>query len=370
MTKIAILGAGQIGMAVYNIINSFRTDSSEHSVFVNAELVIIDNLGSELPGSIKCDMSAMDSDDLSKLLIFNNVNYVINALPFYLNKKVSTAALMADCSYIDFTEDDISADYTNTLYKDFGKNLTCATKCGLAPGFINYIGYNLANKIPNPQSLVVSVGALPRSVSYDRQHPEHSYNLTWSVDGLVNEYIRPCRVKVDGISVSVEPLNNRSTVVLDGIEYEADYTSGGVGSLVTDLTNVPNVHYMTLRYPGHYDYVKGVIISHGANFDEIRKVFVNKFPTTDDDVIIVYVNAMGNDINGLPVRRSYFNKFYGTHGLTGIQATTAGSGVAILELILESKLAGIIMHSDVSMSDFASTLAFRHFYNTTQVSLI
>lgn len=370
MTKIAILGAGQIGQAVYSIIDAFKKGLSGHSIFVNTELVIIDNMGSNLAGSITADLTTIDIHGLSSLLISHNISYVINALPFYLNKIASTAAVMANCSYIDFTEDDISADYTNKLYGDFTKNLTCATKCGLAPGFINYIGYSLANKIPNPKSLVVSVGALPRSVSYDRAHPEYSYNLTWSVDGLVNEYIRPCRIKVDGIEVSVEPLKNRSTVILDGVEYEADYTSGGVGSLVTDLTNVPNVHYMTLRYPGHYDYVKGMITRHGSDFDEIRKEFVNKFPTTDDDVIIVYVNALGKNENGLPVRRSYFNKFYGVDGLTGIQSTTAGSGVAILELMLESKLSGVVKHSDVDVGEFMSTSSFKHFYNTIKVSSI
>jgi saccharopine dehydrogenase-like NADP-dependent oxidoreductase len=256
------------------------------------------------------------------------------------------------------------ADRVQEIYK--GLNLNCAVKCGLAPGFINYIGYDLVGKMDTPDSLMISVGALPRSVSYDYVHPEHSYNLTWSVDGLVNEYIRPCRIKKDGVAMEVHPLDGLISVILDGIEYEAAYTSGGVGSLIRDLDNVPNVHYMTLRYPGHYKYVRSVIHETHGNFESTKNVFLKKFPTTDDDVIVVYANALGKDSAGLPVRRSYNNKFYGVNGLTGIQSTTAGSGVAMLELMIGEKVQGIVDHSAVALSDFTGTESFRKYYKTSK----
>lgn len=364
MTKVAVLGAGQIGRAVYKILTTLREESDTYDL----EAFVIDSSRdsiSELTyGShYLVDLMEVDVADLANLLAEQKVTHVINALPFFLNEKAASAAAKANCHYIDFTEDDKMADRVQDIFK--GTGLHCAVKCGLAPGFINYVGYNLVGKIDTPDSLLISVGALPRMVSFSQNHPEHSYNLTWSVDGLVNEYIRPCRIRKAGVEEEVAPLGGQMKVVLDGTEYEAAYTSGGVGSLVRDLANVPNVCYMTLRYPGHYRYIRSVVQDKLNNFDEIKKIFLKKFPFTDDDVIVVYADAQGVN-NGQLARRSYYNKFYGVDGMTGIQATTAGSGVAILELMLTGKVNGLVTHSTISLDEFCNTEAIRRYYKTSK----
>jgi saccharopine dehydrogenase-like NADP-dependent oxidoreductase len=363
MKKVVIFGAGQIGRAVNQIILTLYKDVN--SVVVDANP---DNIGLIRHGGcrahITTNLTSATHDEIVKLLLDEEAEYVINALHFSFNEKVASAAAAANCSYIDFTEDDVMADKVQKIFQS--TNLDCAVKCGLAPGFINYIGYDLVGKIDTPDSLIISVGALPRNVSYDINHPEYSYNLTWSVDGLVNEYIRPCRIRRNGELMEVPALGNLTKVVLDGIEYEAAYTSGGVGSLARDLSNVPNVAYMTIRYPGHYRYIRSVVQDNHGNFKKIKKIFEEKFPFTDDDVIIVYANAHGKDENGKPVRRSYSNKFYGVDGLSGIQATTASSGVAMLELMIEGKVKGIINQTDVPLDAFASTLAVGKYYKTSK----
>lgn len=364
--KIAILGAGQIGRAAFQIIEDLRSTPS--SAFSNITAFIIDSnkrtLKKALPGDhFVYDLETCSSVDLSQFLSDQSVTHVINALPFFLNEKVAISAKAAHCSYIDFTEDDIMADKVQSIYKDSGLN--CAVKCGLAPGVINYIGHSLAKKIDHTESLMISVGALPRTVSYLSDDPSESYNLTWSVDGLVNEYLRPCRVRVDDKDMEIPPLGKISKVIIDGAEYEAAHTSGGVGSLVYELFDIPNVAYMTLRYPGHYAYAKEAIQRHNGNFHSIKEEFLKKFPFTDDDVIIVYATAIGTENDGTFIRRSYSDKFYGVKGLTGIQSTTAGSGVAVLELMLNNKINGTINHADVPFEDFKNTLAFKTYYRNT-----
>lgn len=368
-TRVAILGAGQIGRAVYKILSGLTLlrEDNEAMPFSNVDAFVIDasqdSIQSLVYGShIVVDLTLSSVEDITQILKDQKVTHVINALPFNLNEKAATAAVAANCSYIDFTEDDVMADKVQKLFT--GSTLNCAVKCGLAPGFINYIGYDLVSKMDTPDSLLISVGALPRNVSYDMSHPENSYNLTWSVDGLVNEYIRPCRIRRDGELKEVPALGSIMKVVLDGIEYEAAHTSGGVGNLARDLINVPNVAYMTLRYPGHYRYVREVVQESHGKFDKIKKIFKQKFPFTDDDVIIVYANATGKDKAGNSVRRSYANKFYGVDGMTGIQSTTASAGVAVLELMLGGKVSGIVNQTDVSLADFTNTHAFKAFYST------
>jgi len=362
MKHVAVFGAGQIGRAAHKIILDSYFHNGINSVLVdanNANLRLSTVGGSRK--NILFNFQDATHDEIVRLLKDESAEYVINALPFFLNEKVASAAAAANCSYIDFTEDDVMADKVQRIYE--GTGLNCAVKCGLAPGFINYIGYDLVGKIDTPDSLLISVGALPKTASYDMAHPEHSYNLTWSVDGLVNEYIRPCRIKRDGVEMETPALSGLVKVILDGTEYEAAFTSGGVGSLVRDLTHVPNIHYMTLRYPGHYRYVRSVVQDNHGNFDKIKSIFSKTFPHTDEDVIVVYANALGKDEDGNPVRRSYSNKFYGIDGLTGIQSTTAGSGAAMLELMLDGKVTGIINHSTVALGTFTDTTAFKKYYN-------
>jgi saccharopine dehydrogenase-like NADP-dependent oxidoreductase len=366
MTKVAIFGAGQIGRAVYQIIIDLSAVSRP---FENVDAFVIDSSEDNIRklkfGShYTVDMGLETHEDIVKLLKDQGTTHVINAMPFSLNEKVASAAAAANCNYIDFTEDDVMADKVQKIFE--GTGLTCAVKCGLAPGFINYIGYNLVGLMDTPDSLMISVGALPRTVSYDMAHPENSYNLTWSVDGLVNEYIRPCRVRKDGKVTEIPALGGLVKVVIDGFEYEAAYTSGGVGSLARDLTNVPNVCYMTLRYPGHYRYIREVVQGTHGNFEKLRKLFLEKFPFTDDDVIVVYATITGKDATGALQRRAYSNKFYGVDGLTGIQSTTAGSGVAMLELMLTGKVQGIVDHPAVSLAEFTATQAFNKYYKTSK----
>lgn len=364
MERVAILGSGQIGRAVYKIVSDMSYQT--FGVYDDVEAFVIDsnkdNIAKLVYGShYVLDLENSQPGKLAALLEQQRVTHVINALPFFLNEKVAAESAKAGCAYIDFTEDDRMADAVQSIYKDTG--LDCAVKCGLAPGFINYIGHSLVESVQNPQSLMISVGALPKTVSYDANRPELSYNISWSVDGLVNEYIRPCRVRQNGNEVEVEALTGYQSVVLDGTLYEAAYTSGGVGSLVKDLSNVPNVSYKTLRYPGHYDYVGKLIAEHGANFEPLKKVFQEKFPITDDDVIVVYAEAIGYN-NGSLVRKSFYNKYYGTDGMTGIQSTTAGAGVAVLELMMTGKIKGVVNHKDIGLSDFTNTHAYESCYKT------
>jgi hypothetical protein len=66
-------------------------------------------------------------------------------------------------------------------------------QCGLAPGFIGIVAHHLAQGFDTLHDVKMRVGALPA-------FPTNSlkYNLTWSVDGLINEYCHPCEAIHDG----------------------------------------------------------------------------------------------------------------------------------------------------------------------------
>ena len=359
MNTIVILGAGQIGSAAYKILQSRISNADYYDVFLGAEL----HLWNQIPArgvTGVYDFSTSSTLGIQKRLQSIGATHVINALPFMLNEKIALASAGAGCHYIDFTEDDIMADKVKQIYSVL-PSLTVAVKCGLAPGFINYVGHALAKKIDKPETLLISVGALPRHVNFSSD-PAANYNLSWSVDGLVNEYIRPCRVRINGQAISVRPLTGSEHIIVDGINYEAAFTSGGVGSLVQELKHVPNVYYKTLRYPGHYDYVRGAITRHAGNFDRLRAEFINTFSINTNDVIVVYASCTGHMLDGTLRREVFAEHYVGADGLSGIQSVTAGAGIAILELMLSNKISGTINHADVSLESFINTESYKSTY--------
>ena len=76
------------------------------------------------------------------------------------------------------------------------------------------------------EGLQLRVGALPR-------YPQGAlrYAMTWSTEGLINEYCNPCDAIVQGRRTSVPALDGLETLLIDGVEYEAFNTSGGLGTL-------------------------------------------------------------------------------------------------------------------------------------------
>ncbi len=122
-------------------------------------------------------------------------------------------------------------------------------QCGLAPGLIGIAAHELANRFTEIRDVKMRVGALP-------EFPTNAlkYNLTWSVDGLINEYCQPCEAIRDNRTQWVQPLEGLEHFSLDGIEYEAFNTSGGLGTLCETLSGrVESLDYKSVRYPGHRD---------------------------------------------------------------------------------------------------------------------
>lgn len=348
--NVVILGAGQIGQAVNVLVQRLGFSVTLWDQ-VNAANV-----------SIVMDFATVDLTELVDTLLGVGATHVINCLPFNLNEKVAKAAGGAGANYIDFTEDDMMADRVQAIYA-IHPELTCAVKCGLAPGYINYVGRHLSEQVAKAESLMICVGALPRHVN--GTSATQTYNLSWSVDGLVNEYIRPCRVRMNGKETQIPALTGLEQVLIDGVPYEAAFTSGGIGSLAKDLKHIPNVCYKTLRYPGHYVYVEEAVKRNHSDFDRIKAEFLKTFPlNTTGDVIVTYAECKGRDANGRYVRHVEATRFTGVDGLSAIQSTTAGGGVGILELMLmqPTKYRGIINHSDINIFDFMNTKTVKYAY--------
>jgi saccharopine dehydrogenase-like NADP-dependent oxidoreductase len=219
---------------------------------------------------------------------------------------------------------------------------------------VNYIGLSLFENLGDPKSLDLRVGALPQ-VSFGPAH----YSITWSPEGLINEYIKPAFRKIQGEFRQIPPLDDLETVIIDGTTYEGFTTAGGVGFLAA-YEHVPTVEYKTLRYPGHRDFLQKMFAKVNGNFEDAVEFARQTFTTTRDDVVVLAAVAV--DKSGKSAVAGLH--FYPSEelGLTALELTTAGIGVAIVELMLNGSLPKGVLH--------AGQIPFEALLNTSGARLV
>ena len=235
------------------------------------------------------------------------------------------------------------------------KELVFVPQCGLAPGAVNIIGASLIASLDGVRSLELRVGALPLSANN-----EMKYYLSWSSSGLVNEYIKPCDALYRGEPIKTLPLDGRENIVLDGVAYEAFNTSGGVATMCeTYRGRIDELNYKTIRYPGHLDHMRFVIHDLGLGYrpDLLTQIFDQAVPATIQDVVLIYVNAVGTRKGGL-TQRSYIKKVKAQElfPATAIQTTTAAGMAAVIELWIKGELRpGFVRQEEIAFAKFAKT---------------
>lgn len=349
MWNICIIGGGKIGQTIA----AFLAQSANYNVTVadqNLEaLKAIDQ-----PNVAITQIDAADADAVANTL--KGFDAVISAAPFFLTPTIAEGAKRAGAHYFDLTEDVASTNIVRELAKD--ADTVFMPQCGLAPGFVGIAGAHLAAEFDSIDTLSLRVGALPL-------YPTNAlkYNLTWSTDGLINEYINPCDALVDGQLVKTAPLQDLEVLSVDGVDYECFNTSGGLGTLAEKLQGkARSVSYRTIRYPGHRDIIKLLLHDLGLSrrVEVLKDIFETALPRTDQDVVLVNCTATGT-INGEFRERSLINKtvarqINGTHW-GAIQITTAAGVTGVVDMVRRGMLAssGFIAQEDVKLSDFMTT---------------
>jgi saccharopine dehydrogenase-like NADP-dependent oxidoreductase len=189
------------------------------------------------------------------------------------------------------------------------------------------------------------------------------YNLTWSTDGVINEYCNPCESIHRGELLEVLALEGLERFSLDGLEYEAFNTSGGLGTLCDTLAGqIQELNYKTVRYPGHQalmDFlINGLKMGHTReNRTLLREIMEAALPITRQDVVLVYCSVEGEQdgefIQETDARKIYHQDVLGEHW-SSIQLTTAASACAMVDLWREERLPqrGFVRQEDVALEDF------------------
>ncbi len=334
MHKVLILGAGKIGA----LISGLLAESGDYEVTLGdvdaatAEAVV------KAHGSRNLRAVALDATDAAALanhFALHRPHAVISSLPYYCNPAVAKAARKGNAHYFDLTEDVAVTRAVRRIAS--GATRAFVPQCGLAPGFISIAANELAKHFDELRTIKLRVGALP-------QHPNNvlKYSLTWSTEGLINEYGNPCQAVVDGKTVESAPLEGLEEIEIDGTLYEAFNTSGGLGSLAeTYGKQCEQINYKTMRYPGHCAQMRLLMNDLKLNSDRatLKRVLEHAVPQTLQDVVIVYAAVAGKQ-DGELREENYVNKVYpqviAGRLWSAIQVTTAAGITAVVDLVLMS----------------------------------
>jgi saccharopine dehydrogenase-like NADP-dependent oxidoreductase len=333
MHPVLILGAGKIGA----LIGGLLAESGDYRV----HLADVDGAAAEAVarahGSSHLTPFTLDASDgaaLERQLEQHPVEALISSLPYYCNVAVARAARKAGVHYFDLTEDVEVTRAVRAIAS--GARQAFVPQCGLAPGFISIAAAELITHFEELRAVKLRVGALP-------QHPNNvlKYSLTWSTEGLINEYGNPCQALVDGALREVAPLEGLEEIEIDGTLYEAFNTSGGLGSLAeTYGSRCESMNYKTIRYPGHCEQMRLLLNDLKLNHDRgtLKRILENAVPQTLQDVVIVYAAVTGKQ-DGELREENYVNKIYpqliAGRLWSAIQVTTASGICAVADLVLE-----------------------------------
>jgi saccharopine dehydrogenase-like NADP-dependent oxidoreductase len=332
MHRVLVLGAGKIGALISGLLaesGDYRVDLGD----VEGKAAPAVAAAHGLPSVAPFALDAADRAALASHLAAHPVDAVISSLPYYCNVAVAEAARAAGIHYFDLTED---VEVTRRVREvAAGADRAFVPQCGLAPGFVSIAANELMGHFDRLRSAKLRVGALP-------QHPNNvlKYSLTWSTEGLINEYGNPCLAVHEGRTLEVAPLEGLEEIEIDGKPYEAFNTSGGLGSLAeTWAGRCEQMNYKTMRYPGHCERMRLLMNDLKLNEDRatLKRILENAVPQTLQDVVIIYVAVTGWQAGELR-EENYVSRIY-PQEIAGrlwsaIQVTTAAGITAVVDSVL------------------------------------
>jgi saccharopine dehydrogenase-like NADP-dependent oxidoreductase len=352
MRDVLVLGAGKIGA----LISGLLAESGDYRVL----------LGDSKPGEADhvasahgsdavsaCELDASDADALTRHLREHKPAAIVSSLPFFCNVTVAEVAREAGVHYFDLTEDVAVTAKVRELAT--GADKAFVPQCGLAPGFISIAANELIQHFDTLRSVKLRVGALP-------QHPNNvlKYSLTWSTDGLINEYCNPCEAIHNNRRIDALPLEGLEHFSLDGVRYEAFNTSGGLGTLCETLDGqVRELNYKTVRYLGHRHLMHFLVSELRLNEhrEALKEILESAVPITYQDVVVTFCTVSGwrqGNLVQISDARKIYSDDQSHERWSAIQLTTAAGLCAVVDLHCEGILpdCGFVKQEDVNFEQF------------------
>jgi len=341
--KILVLGAGRMGHgAVYDLVHN--SADVEQVTVADFHLDKAEAVASAVGGSV--DARQIDaSDNAAVLELMRGHNSVISCVNYWYNESLSRAAIAARANFCDLGGNNYVVDEQLAMDADAkAAGVNIIPDCGLAPGMVSILAMHGAKQFDEIEEIHIRVGGLPQD-----PQPPLNYQLVFSVEGLINEYIEVARVIRDGRVTEVESMTEIEPLEFDGFPpLEAFQTSGGTSTLPdTFLGKIRELDYKTIRYAGHCEKFKAMIDLGLCSSDEItvdyqkltpRKVFgellQRHLPADGPDYVLVRLDFVGkSDGQMRRLRYDIVDKLDESTGMSAMMRTTAFPASIITQMM-------------------------------------
>jgi saccharopine dehydrogenase-like NADP-dependent oxidoreductase len=255
--KAVIFGIGRMGTAISWCMNQYGIDVVGADTRKESVEPLLNVIGASDPSFYQITEG---TDDFKDVLSHEKPDVVISSLPYHQLEPVAYYCIDNQIRYCDLGgRVDVSKKINDYARTKLDHELApLITDLGLAPGWINILAEEGLRQVGEAEDIKMMVGGLPRH----KVNPPLNYVVTWSVDGLINEYKDDCEVLKDCEIVTAKGMDGLEKVEIEKLgELEAFYTSGGASHTIRDMQKrgVHNCSYKTLRYPGHRDAIKFLI---------------------------------------------------------------------------------------------------------------
>ncbi len=319
MWNVLILGAGNIGSCIAKILSSKCKDIN---IYIND---INDSL-----------LKNIENNNLypiyGQITSYKDYDLVISALPYHKNLAVAKQCIAEGVGYMDLGGKVENTIHIKELSHNSGNKSFVFTDCGLAPGLINIWSENLLqDKNPADVKLVeLFVGGIPNIIPVQN---DLNYKVTWSLDGLVNEYRDKSVILSDGKIETVLGLDGLEEVCIGYNKLEAFYTSGASAHTVLQLLKkgYKNFHYKTLRWRGHRDIVKLLLDIYEDEACKHAIVKLSKRNEKVDDMVVMAVKI--EEVNNKECIHSH--TIFANEQYSAMQLATAVPVCAIASMYLK-----------------------------------
>jgi lysine 6-dehydrogenase len=272
--RILVLGGGQQGRVI--------AGDLAHAL-PETRVTVADLERPTLPPLPNLEWSELDAADTRAMTrLMSGHDLVVGALPSRFGFGAMRAAIetkrpMVDVSFSAEDPLDLDSDARHA-------GIALVPDCGLAPGLSHLlVGHAAARAMPD--EAIIYVGG----VAQDPSRP-YGYTVTWSLDDLLEEYVRPARIVRNGAPVTLPVFSELERITIeDAGEMEA-FLSDGLRTLMTTLP-IRDMSERTLRWPGHVAAIQPLLAS-GRLVDEFRARCVTEPP---DDLVVLLVRVRHGD---------------------------------------------------------------------------
>src|SRR5215467_6987052 len=371
--RLLVIGAGMMGSAAaYDMARSPQVESVTLADLERKRVRAAVHRINKLLGTKKVTAANLDaSQPSSAAKLMRRHSGALSAVPYFFNLGLCRAAIDSGCHFADLGGNNTVVRQEYALTKGAErKNVAVAPDCGLSPGMASILAGELMRRVGGKaDALKLYVGGLP-----EKPRPPFFYQLVFSVEGLINEYVEPAKILHNGKIQEIEPLTEPEDFFMDGFDpMVAFHTSGGTSTMPeTFKGRVGECFEKTLRYPSTYALIRGLYDLGFFSSDKIRvgktevspraltsQLFLQKLSGDEPDVTIMRIEAHNS---GCITSFTLVDHYDPATKMTSMMRTTAWPASIVLQMICSgriSKRGEIYQELDVPAQAFIEEMESR-----------